>query len=76
MNYRPASGPLNAEQMAKLRRDLDIVYQNCFVFNDMLTNIQPGQEQADDVTLLQVSAYVIVLSFDVCVCVCVDCVYW
>lgn len=53
MNYRPAPGPLNAEQMAKLRRDLDIVYQNCFVFNDMLTNIQPGQEKADDVTLLQ-----------------------
>ena len=48
-------GALSVEQTAKLRRDLDVVYQNCFVFNDMLTELTPGQEKAEDLLLLQVS---------------------
>lgn len=46
-------GSLSTEQIAKLRRDLDIVYQNCFVFNDMLTELKPGHESADELVLLQ-----------------------
>jgi len=41
--------------MAKLRSELDVVQQNCGVFGEMLTEHTPGQEQADDWALMQVT---------------------
>ena len=46
---------LDVEQMAKLRSELDVVQQNCSVFGEMLTEQTPGQEQADDWALMQVT---------------------
>ena len=50
------SGPitLNQEQLSKLNSELDVVQQNCKVFNEMLTEMTPGQEDASDLELLQV----------------------
>jgi len=51
------NGPINPtpEQMAKLRSELDIVEGNVKVLNEMLSELQPGQENPDDYTLLVVS---------------------
>ena len=51
------SGPvtLNQEQLTKLNSELDVVQQNCKVFNEMLTEMTPGQEDPSDLELLQVS---------------------
>ena len=50
------TGPVNlsAEQLAKLRSELDVVEQNCKVFSEMLTEMSPGQEDRSDLELLQV----------------------
>lgn len=50
------SGPitLNPEQLGKLNGELDVVQQNCKVFNEMLTEMTPGQEDPSDLELLQV----------------------
>ncbi|KHJ99880.1 GAT domain protein [Oesophagostomum dentatum] len=47
-------GPItaSAEQLAKLRSDLDVVNSNLKVFREMLTEIIPGQETADELQLL------------------------
>ncbi|KAK2829525.1 hypothetical protein Q7C36_017515 [Tachysurus vachellii] len=49
------TGPVtpNAEQIARLRSELDIVRGNCKVMSEMLTEIVPGQEDASDLELLQ-----------------------
>lgn len=44
---------LDAEQLAKLRSELDVVQQNCRVFGDLLTEVTPGQENADDYKLIK-----------------------
>ena len=50
----PPSGPINPspEQMAKLRSELDIVEGNVRVLNEMLSELQPGEENPDDYELL------------------------
>jgi len=55
---------LDVEQMAKLRSELDLVQQNCNVFGEMLTEQTPGQEQADDWTLMQVTARITTAAID------------
>ncbi|VDO20161.1 unnamed protein product [Haemonchus placei] len=49
-----ADGPIiaSAEQLAKLRSDLDVVNSNLKVFREMLTEIIPGRETADELQLL------------------------
>lgn len=51
----PAAGPviLNAEQLKKLHRELEIVQGNMRVFGEMLTELTPGQELSSDWELLQ-----------------------
>ncbi|GIY03625.1 TOM1-like protein 2 [Caerostris extrusa] len=44
---------LNAEQLAKLRSELDIVEGNMKVFGEMLTELTPGKEHQQDLELLQ-----------------------
>ncbi|GFQ67159.1 target of Myb protein 1 [Trichonephila clavata] len=44
---------LNAEQLAKLRSELDIVQGNMKVFGEMLTELTPGKEHPQDLELLQ-----------------------
>jgi len=44
---------LNEEQMKKLHSDLSIVSQNCRVMGEMLNELIPGQETAEDWLLLQ-----------------------
>lgn len=48
------AGPINPspEQLAKLRSELDIVEGNVRVLNEMLSELQPGDENADDYELL------------------------
>ncbi|CAH1794343.1 unnamed protein product [Owenia fusiformis] len=50
-----ASGPvqLNAEQMAKLRSELDTVQGNIRVFGEMLTEMTPTGSSPEDLDLLQ-----------------------
>lgn len=49
-----ADGPVTAtaEQLAKLRSDLDVVNSNLKVFREMLTEIVPGRETEDELQLL------------------------
>lgn len=51
-----STGPVNpsAEQLAKLRSELDVVQGNLKVFGEMLTEMTPGQEDPSDLELLQV----------------------
>lgn len=44
---------LSAEQLAKLRSELDVVQTNMTVLGAMLSEITPGQEHPSDLTLLQ-----------------------
>ncbi|XP_064640380.1 TOM1-like protein 2 isoform X2 [Lineus longissimus] len=50
-----STGPVNpsAEQLAKLRSELDVVQGNLKVFGEMLTEMTPGQEDPSDLELLQ-----------------------
>lgn len=43
---------LTAEQVAKLQSELDIVSLNMSIFGEMLTELKPGQETANDYKLL------------------------
>lgn len=44
---------LTSEQLGKLRSELDVVQGNLRVFNEMLTELTPGQEHPSDLELLQ-----------------------
>lgn len=44
---------LNADQLAKLRSELDVVQGNMKVFNEMLNELNPGKENKDDWDLLR-----------------------
>ncbi|XP_032599263.1 TOM1-like protein 2 isoform X2 [Drosophila grimshawi] len=50
----PATGPLHltAEQVAKLRSELEVVSNNMSILAEMLSVMKPGQEQPDDYALL------------------------
>lgn len=43
-----------AEQVAKLRSELDVVQTNAQVFGEMLVSLQPGEEDPQDFELLMV----------------------
>ncbi|KAM7355646.1 TOM1-like protein 2 isoform 3-T3 [Cochliomyia hominivorax] len=50
----PTAGPtqLSAEQIAKLHSELEIVSMNMSILGEMLTELKPGLEEADDYQLL------------------------
>lgn len=54
------TGSLNPEQRAKLQSELDVVQSNMNVLGEMLSEMKPGNEQPDELELLQVS----LLNFD------------
>ena len=58
-----ASGPINPspEQLSKLRSELDIVEGNVRVLSEMLTELQPGQEEPNDYKLLVVRDLVLMI---------------
>lgn len=43
---------ITAEQLAKLRSELDVVQTNGQIFGEMLVTLQPGEEHPDDLELL------------------------
>lgn len=45
---------MSAEQVAKLRSELDVVQTNLQVFGEMLVTLQPGEEDPQDFELLRV----------------------
>lgn len=51
----PSDGPapLTAEQEEKLRRELALVKGNLTVMSEILNELKPGQNQSDDIELLQ-----------------------
>jgi hypothetical protein len=54
----PAQAPLvafklNADQVAKIRSELDVVESNMKVMNEMLAELTPGEEHPEDAQLLQ-----------------------
>lgn len=46
---------MSASQICRLRSELDVVRGNTKVMSEMLTEMVPGQEDASDYDLLQVS---------------------
>ena len=49
-----SNGGISAEQLAKLRSELDVVQTNKEVFGEMLVMLQPGEENSQDFELLMV----------------------
>jgi hypothetical protein len=49
----PASITPTADQIAKIRSEIDIVSSNIGVLSDMLTNLRPGEEDPSDWELLR-----------------------
>ncbi|XP_049819739.1 TOM1-like protein 2 isoform X2 [Aethina tumida] len=49
----PAGGALSHEQRAKLQSELDVVQSNMNVLGEMLSEMVPGQEQQDELELIQ-----------------------
>ena len=47
-------GSLTEDQREKLQSELDIVESNMAVLGEMLSEMQPGNEQPDELELLQV----------------------
>jgi hypothetical protein len=45
---------MTAEQIAKLRSELDVVQTNAQVFGEMLVTLQPGEEHPQDFEFLMV----------------------
>ena len=45
---------MSADQVAKLRSELDVVQTNLQVFGEMLVTLQPGEEDPQDFELLRV----------------------
>lgn len=50
----PTGGALTPEQRAKLQSELDVVQSNMNVLGEMLSEVKPGQEERDELELLQV----------------------
>ncbi|XP_039285720.1 TOM1-like protein 2 isoform X3 [Nilaparvata lugens] len=50
---RAAAQQLAPDQMAKLRKELDVVTGNMNVLNEMLTELTPGKEHPSDIQLLK-----------------------
>lgn len=48
---------MSAEQVAKLRSELDVVQTNLQVFGEMLVTLQPGEEDPQDLELLRVRSF-------------------
>lgn len=48
-----AGGLLTVDQRAKLQSELDVVQSNMIVLGEMLSEMQPGNEQPDELELLQ-----------------------
>lgn len=46
---------MGADQLGKLRSELDVVQTNAQVFGEMLVTLQPGEENPQDFELLMVS---------------------
>lgn len=51
-------GSLTPEQRAKLQSELDVVQSNMTVLGEMLYELKPGEEQPDELELLQVRFFV------------------
>jgi hypothetical protein len=51
---QPVTSMMSADQIAKLRSELDIVQNNVQVFGEMLITMQPGDENPQDFELLMV----------------------
>jgi hypothetical protein len=51
---QPVLRQMTAEQIAKLRSELDVVQNNAQVFGEMLVTLQPGEEHPQDLDLLLV----------------------
>lgn len=49
----PTGGALTPEQRAKLQSELDVVQSNMNVLGEMLSEVKPGQEERDELELLQ-----------------------
>ena len=54
---------LGAEQMGKLKHELDIVQNNITVFGDMLNELSPANEHAADWQLLQVPPFLLHINY-------------
>lgn len=69
-------GSLAPEQRAKLQSELDVVQSNMTVLGEMLYELKPGEEQPDELELLQVrfslflsqNVYVIIFCVKVFLC--------
>ena len=48
---------MSAEQLAKLRSELDVVQTNAQVYGEMLITLQPGEEDPQDFELLMVEIH-------------------
>lgn len=55
----PPASLLWAQQIARLRSELDIVRGNTKVMSEMLTEMVPGQEDSSDLELLQVRGLIL-----------------
>ncbi|XP_050300793.1 TOM1-like protein 2 isoform X2 [Anthonomus grandis grandis] len=49
----PTGGILTPEQRAKLQSELDVVQSNMNVLGELLSEVKPGQEERDELELLQ-----------------------
>lgn len=56
-NVAVAPCALSQEQRAKLQSELDVVQSNMSVLGEMLSEITPGEEQPDELELLQVNLF-------------------
>lgn len=50
----PTGASISHEQRAKLQSELDVVQSNMAVLGELLSELKPGQEQPDELELLQV----------------------
>jgi hypothetical protein len=48
---------VSGDQVAKVRRDLDMVQGNMAVFAEMLSEMKPGNENPQDLELIQVRSH-------------------
>ena len=55
---------VSVDQLAKVRRDLDMVQGNMAVFAEMLSEMKPGHENPEDLELIQVINILSFLNLD------------